>query len=1042
MSIKNLKCECCTGNLKQLTQNKYKCESCGQEYIDHISTDEERIWLASANKTLRMGNFDDAYEEFNKIVEKYPNCYEAYYGMTLCSHGIIYIDDILENKKVPTCYNVTITSFLNDINYKKTLELCPKELKANYEEQARKIEVIRQEWVEKVSKEPPYDIFISFKKSDKEKNIKETSDYLSAFLLYNHLKSKLNLNVFFSPETLKNKVAERYEPYIYHAINTSKVMIVYGEKPEYINSTWVKNEWARFLRKIKNKEKEPNSLVVVYKGFDPYNLPKELRDLQALDKDDLNFSETLINHINKILEKESSKQKIERKEIKVGQVATRSRTIGQNQIVKRELGTNVITTRDASIAKMIETAEVFISNSKFDKANSILNDVKLKEPNNSEALFLSLLIKYQLKNSKELHEVLIDGSKNINMNDIDELISKTDKQKAIEIINVLKNALISKIKNNYIQSKGFIKSKFEDDLLDMFNVLSRYDYDDSNKVNKMILDASAVNDAYLKLFNHALRTLEETQVDEYVNYHVSFVKNIEDDNKIDNAFILEQTGQELNTINRIKTFILQRALKVDEGNGKVLFELFKVSYDIKYLELALQYAKNKKESNKILKEYLVYFLKDLNAPYHDIIQYIDNDDTKTYNKYVELRYEEIKKYISNNKNTDRKRYIKQAIQFLNYIIKDNGETSERLFELYKYNLNCVTDEDLINYPESIENLPTFTEDFMRFDKKHQEKILKIVEKQNSRTKQYSYNNVRTNERSTTSTTKKTERKRILKISLFTLLFTIGIVFLGFIRVVEVREYPYVDRNFNLYMNYAYGAELHNYVVFVALGITIFTSLLNTFLYLIRKNRLVVATILNIIYSIGLILLILHCFSVYLENAAASHYSSLLISLSLFTIMILVAIHFVVSIKFQHKVFDNETYEKSLKGGIVLKSISSVLVTLLSFGVVIGGGFIPFFDESSFYDSIAGIASLILYCIFTIRYILTANNDEYDDVGKKYVGGIVIAVIVSTFAGDTDCTIVSILPSLIFVVGGLIALGATKIFEDLKFDIEYAKENKK
>ena len=75
---------------------------------------------------------------------------------------------------------------------------------------------------------------------------------------------------------------------------------------------------------------------------------------------------------------------------------------------------------------MIETAEVFISNSKFDKANSILNDVKMKEPNNSEALFLSLLIKYQLKNSKELHEVLIDGSKNINMNDIDELISKTD----------------------------------------------------------------------------------------------------------------------------------------------------------------------------------------------------------------------------------------------------------------------------------------------------------------------------------------------------------------------------------------------------------------------------------------------------------------------------------------------------------------------------------------------------------------------------------------------------------------------------------------
>ena len=183
MSIKNLTCECCLGALKQIGDKTYKCESCDKEYIDHAATEEEIIWLANANQTLRKGNFDDAYEEFSNIVSKYPSCYEAYYGMCLCTHGVLFVDDILENKKVPTCYNISISSFLDDENYKKALQFAPVDLRPNYEEQARKIEVIRKEWLDKASKESPYDIFISFKQSDREKGLEKTKDYFSALEL-------------------------------------------------------------------------------------------------------------------------------------------------------------------------------------------------------------------------------------------------------------------------------------------------------------------------------------------------------------------------------------------------------------------------------------------------------------------------------------------------------------------------------------------------------------------------------------------------------------------------------------------------------------------------------------------------------------------------------------------------------------------------------------------------------------------------------------------------------------------------------------------
>ena len=57
--------------------------------------------------------------------------------------------------------------------------------------------------------------------------------------------------VFFSKITLEGKLGIAYEPYIFAALQSSKVMVVISTKKEYANSPWVKNEWSRFLTLIK-----------------------------------------------------------------------------------------------------------------------------------------------------------------------------------------------------------------------------------------------------------------------------------------------------------------------------------------------------------------------------------------------------------------------------------------------------------------------------------------------------------------------------------------------------------------------------------------------------------------------------------------------------------------------------------------------------------------------------------------------------------------------------------------------------------------------
>ena len=108
--------------------------------------------------------------------------------------------------------------------------------------------------------------------------------------------------MFFSRITLENKLGSQYEPYIFSALNSAKVMLVVGSSKDNLNSSWVKNEWSRFL-KIR-KSDASKMIIPCYIDMDPYDLPDELAILQSQDMGKIGFLQDLMWGIGKVIHRE------------------------------------------------------------------------------------------------------------------------------------------------------------------------------------------------------------------------------------------------------------------------------------------------------------------------------------------------------------------------------------------------------------------------------------------------------------------------------------------------------------------------------------------------------------------------------------------------------------------------------------------------------------------------------------------------------------------------------------------------------------------
>ena len=275
-----LKCKICGGDLEiKENSNVTVCKYCGTEQaLPKIDNESIRNQYERATHYRKNNEYDKAIAIYENIINEEPTDCEIYWQLLLCEYGVEYVKDKKTDKYIPTCNRTKTTSIFTDINYKNAIKYANDEQKIIYEKEAKEIDKIQKNTIEIANKEEPFDIFICYKETDEEG--KRTIDSVLAQDIYINL-TNLGYKVFFAKITLENKLGTEYEPYIFSALNSAKIMIVIGTSKEYINSVWVKNEWSRFLNLAKKDTEK--LLIPTYKQMDPYDLPEEFAHLQAID---------------------------------------------------------------------------------------------------------------------------------------------------------------------------------------------------------------------------------------------------------------------------------------------------------------------------------------------------------------------------------------------------------------------------------------------------------------------------------------------------------------------------------------------------------------------------------------------------------------------------------------------------------------------------------------------------------------------------------------------------------------------------------------
>ena len=382
-----LKCKICGGTLAiEEGSTVATCEYCGTKQTLPKISDERRMQMYDrANHFRRNSDYDKAMSAFEQILNEDRTDAEAYWSIVLCRYGVEYVEDPATHQRKPTVNRTQFASIFADEDYKSAIEYADSLQREIYEADAKTIDNIQKGILAISQKEEPFDVFICYKETDNEG--RRTPDSVLANDLYHQLTQE-GLKVFFSRITLEDKIGEAYEPYIFAALNSAKVMVVLGTRPEYFKAVWVRNEWSRFLSQIKAGAKK--SLVPAYKDMDPYDLPDEFSNLQAQDMSKLGFMQDLIRGIKKLIESEDK----------------------STQVVKETTVINTNANTDSD--KMVKRALLALEDRDFVKAEEFSEKALDLDPENANAYLAKLMVEYKVPTKEQLGKLSepFDSSKN------------------------------------------------------------------------------------------------------------------------------------------------------------------------------------------------------------------------------------------------------------------------------------------------------------------------------------------------------------------------------------------------------------------------------------------------------------------------------------------------------------------------------------------------------------------------------------------------------------------------------------------------------
>ena len=374
-----LKCKMCGGNLEVADNiTVCECEYCGTQQTLPKNHDDIAANLFNRANNLRIkSEFDKAQEIYEKIVNSNPDEAEAYWGIILCKYGIEYVEDPATFTKIPTCHRTQLESVRSDSDYLAALEHADAVQRTVYEKEALAIDKLQKDILDIVHNEKPFDVFICYKESDE--NGKRTPDSVIANDIYHQLTAE-GFKVFYAAITLEDKLGQAYEPYIFAALNSAKVMLTLGTRPEYFNAVWVRNEWGRYLKLM--KKDRSRLLIPCYKDMDAYDLPEEFSHLQAQDMGKIGFINDIIRGIKKVLVRETASP--------VQRVAAVQPPVQQTVL---------------NIEPLLKRAFMFLEDGDWMTADEYCEKVLDMDPECARAYLGKLMAKWNFKSENELPHI-------------------------------------------------------------------------------------------------------------------------------------------------------------------------------------------------------------------------------------------------------------------------------------------------------------------------------------------------------------------------------------------------------------------------------------------------------------------------------------------------------------------------------------------------------------------------------------------------------------------------------------------------------------
>ncbi len=294
-----IKCKMCGGDIEATSDMTVgQCKYCGSTMtLPRIESDKKARLFNRANEYRMNNEFDKAYDAYKAITEEDEQESEAYWGMILSEYGVEYVEDPSSHKRIPTCHRTQVQSIRSSTNYQLALKYSSGERKLMYQEEAEALDKLQRTILSVSSKEEPYDVFICYKETD-DYSGQRTQDSVLAQDIYKELE-KNGIRTFFSRISLESHLGENYEPYIYAALKSARVMLQVTESGEHSEAVWVKNEWSRFLHFM--EEDDSKVLIPVYQNISPYELPEELSKFQAQDMGKVGAIQDLVHGVQKVL---------------------------------------------------------------------------------------------------------------------------------------------------------------------------------------------------------------------------------------------------------------------------------------------------------------------------------------------------------------------------------------------------------------------------------------------------------------------------------------------------------------------------------------------------------------------------------------------------------------------------------------------------------------------------------------------------------------------------------------------------------------------